>query len=1015
MSSLAELYAALQTAQNNDQIVFLTQKCDELHQNPAVLFQQLDILSQCDNAFVKQQAAIGMKNVLARFWKQIAVTPEAQRVKACVLEVLVKEKSQVIVDVVLTSLEPVFMDLREHPWPELLGFAERLMGESDDNGVLMLLMKFFYMWVPAMSEQEFGGFHDGIGQLVMKAMTKGDEQLFVVAVQLFSQTVAMFQGGFSPAYVELLKMVVNAFHQALSENWGTCNVLSNWLEKVVGSCNGAFDMLEFVKMLLVILVDPKVNKEVAFHAFGPIEQAVVKHYKAIQGIVPDIVRVAMTVGACYLTDECFSEEISTAEYVLQVIGVLSEYCDSERLYEAVSPCLGSDSPGQTYVSILVMDIFLTNVPDVAVENAAFFATFLIRNMAPAQHHTIRETALYAIPKLLELLGENLNDYADSMIEACLAAIECDHAQLVFLGVRALTMVLAGVRVNQKFIGGLYEKLMVVLGRAQELQTEVLSALANLINAAEDGIKPYVEPLAKLVIEAAQVNEARSPLLKARAVEALGKLLYVAPEQMQSIAVPSMQLLMSCRDSKDGSVVSSVLIAMATMTSTSYPGIDEFLTAARDYALSELDLDHAKQLMESDAFDPEEEQNVNEVLIEVIANAMSVIDQLAIDKPAILAPKAEEALNAIVNLTQFENSIMREKAAGAIVSMIVAYKFNANVIVPSLEHMFTSFDPLSARAVFDMCEELVEKRVDMTPETLSAVFGFAMQGVTRKLECLECGRDEDEGDDVGERFDMQLMKSVFGFLDALTSMGPGVFDKEKRQAFLEAVHMNAKKSRKLETVMGTRVLGGLFEHCRAEISGLQMKILLTTVVQSLTMCDGNIRPEGLIAVRRIFDSDPSVFASDVAKILEIVVKILGMENEGQAFYRKTVAAASSVLFTILRIQPSGFNMELLKPMIAVLPPRCEQANIYGSLITIFNQSKDIFGPIADVLIAGVTKTLALQDSQYKKMKLSDETSKGLVAILTYLLQTVPNAQGIMQEAAGDPVSLATVQSRLQPTA
>ena len=1009
--SLADLYAAFQTVQNNEQAAALTAQCNELHKNPEVLFQQVAILSQCDQPFVRQQAAIGMKTVLSHFWKDIAATPEAQQFKASVLEILANEKTSVVVDVVLTALEPIFMDIRNNPWPELLSFVEKLMGSSDDSICLTVLMKLFYMWIPAMTEQEFAGFHDAIGHLITKAMSKGEEPLFIVAVQLFSQTVSMFSGGFSPMFNEILKQVLSAFHMALTQNWGMCNVFANMLERVVESCNGAFDVTEFVNVLIGMMGDPAINAEVAFHVFGPIDMAVMTNFKAVKRLIPEIVRLAMTVGACYLADdECFSEEISTAEYVMQVVGVLGQYYDSEKLYEIVSSFIGTESPGQIYVSLLAIDIFLTDLPDVAVENAASFAKFLIGNLDAKQHHTLRETALYALPQLLELLGENMNDYSDAMVEACSAAIDSGHPQLVFLGTRALAMVLSRVRINQKFVGVLYEKLMAILGQVHEMQTEVLSALASLINAAEDGIKPYVEQLARVAIDAAQVSEERAPILKARAIEALGKLLYIAPEQMQAIAVQCLELLAHCRESKDGSVVTSLLISMATVTSATYPGIDEFLTIARDYALSELDLDHARQLMESDAFDPEEDQNVNAVLIEVIANAMSVIDQLAIDKPAILAPKAEDALNAIVNLTQFENSIMREKAAGAIVSMICAYGLNANVIVQSLDHMFVSFDPLSVRAAFDMCEELARKKVDMTAETLSAIFEYAMQGVTRKLDCLECGRD-DEGDDVAERFDMKLMKSVFGFLDAFAALGPAAFDAAKRQRFLEAVHNNMKKERKLETVMATKVLGGLFEHCRAEISGLQMKVLMSTVVQSLLMCDGNVRPEGLVAVRRIFDSDASAFSNDVGKIIEMVIKILDLPNEGQAFYRKTAAAASSVLFTILRIQPGALNVELLKPMLAVLPPACEQVNIYCSLVAVFEQSKDIFVPVADALVAGLARTLCLQDSPYKKMGLSDETSAKLVAILTCLLQSVPNAEGILQEAVGDPTSFAKLQARI----
>ncbi|OHS95346.1 hypothetical protein TRFO_38535 [Tritrichomonas foetus] len=1008
MAELEQLYSALSQGMDPTQI---SGRIMEIYNNPQSIFEILQIINNNENAIIRHHASVGLRKSLELNVAKIAQDPAFEQVKEMIISALLKTPEMIIRDSIIHAMAYI-LDMKV-PWPQLDSLIQNLFQDQIPIQV-ETAMKVLFIMVPNFNPQQFAVYAPTMGQQIVAAIQTNIPGLVKSGFELFSQTIPFFDQPLISPYSDILTQIFTMFHQAAVEMDDLMFFLLSIIERVIESNNGGINFEQLLQITLQFAIDPHISSEACFYIFSPIQAIIMKDQpQVIKQHVNDILKTTIFCIAKSFADECFSDSCS-GYLISNSIDTLCEYMNSDKLYKIAMELLSENSPNEIFASAIVFDRFIETAPAQAVSNSAFLIKTLIKYMTPELHHSIREASLNATSKLIELVENGLIDFFDSIIQSCIAAIDSGHDNLIISGLRTMIVTLDSIDFSSKYLEILMPKLIPLTRANMEVATYAIGPISSLIIKCERDVVPYIPEILPFIVQASQINEKTNPILKGEAIETLAKLIAVAPEETASIIQPSLQMFSECTKTEDSSIIASLLAAFSILVSAKFPGVETVIPLFLQFAIAQLDCQQQSNVIFSEGFDPEENNDQNMDIATSIQNAILVVENVARYAPEVLAPAVPNVIDQIVNYVSFPSELLRQNALSTLAALISTYKLDPNGIFSTIGEIFDEFEPAVVAAMFSFCQVLIDNNLPLQQPVVVEIFRKCIEAIEHKLSCINCemdGDDEFDDDDGNANIKLDLVNSVFKCLSAI-AMNPNFSQYMDLAKFVQACKIAVKKGNVVEVVYSTDVIGRLFETRRANFTQLILKFALNVVMESLNFCDGTHHPYPLIAIRRILLTDPSVLTQAMNAIMEKINQIIHLENSGQPFYHQTRAAAVNVILALARIQGQQFPLATYLPIIfAVLPTQYEANFIYESIVFIFNQANDIFAPVAAELIRSFAQTLAVKDSDLDKYSISQETLVNMTRILAMVLHTIPNDQEILASAITDQNSLSRLQSRL----
>ena len=1022
MNQLENLYIFLSRGENVEEV---SKVIIQIYQNPDSLFQILNILLNHEDPTIRHYASVGLKQSLNCNISNISNDPAFDQIKEMILNSLMKEPAMIIRDSIIHAIS-VIIDKKVN-WPQFEQFITNLFQTNQPINVETAL-KLLYIYVPYFSVEHFNSSCQVIAQQITTAISSNSFPIIIAGFDLFAQIIPFFDKPLVSPFTEILSQAINTFHQLIIQMDQSLFKMQNIIEHIIEGNNGALNLSEMLGVLLQMVLDPNISPQYYFNIFSPVQTIIMSDNAVtfLKPIVGELMKAIVFVIAKSMDDECFSDD-NSGYLVSGSIETLSQYMNSDKLYNITIPLLSENSPNEVYASVIVFDRFIENAPAMAISNSSFLMKSLLKYLSPELHHSIREASLSAISKLIEVVENGLIDFFDEIIQGCIAAIHSQHEALIIASLKTLTMTLDSIDFPPRYLEILMPTLIPLTQSTVEISTYSIGPISSLIIKCEKEFIPYIDSVLPFIIQGTQVNEKSNPILKGEAIETLAKLISVAPEQTAPIIQQSLQLFSETMNTDDSSIISSLLAAFSILVSSKIPNIENFIPGFLQFSISQLDCEQQKNVIFSEGFDPDENIEQNTDIASSIQHALSVIENTAISHPEILHSFAPNLLPKIVNFASFPSELINQKALSALATLMVAYKLDPNEALQKLGDTFDEYEIITVAAMFDFCRVIIVNHLPLNQENVNQIFNRSLQAINHKLPCVECGYYDDKGkykdddefdedvdfdnDDGNANVKIDLVKAVFQCLSAIATNYPAIFKVTK---FVDSCRRAIKQENILEIIFSTEVFGRLIESKTAEFRSLTLKATLDIILTSLNYCDGTVEPHPLIAIRRILLSNTGMLSQLIPQITEKVNSILQIENHGQPFFRQTRSGCINVVLALFRIQGSQFPLQNYFTIIfSSLPIQYEAPFIYESIIQLFDQSMNALlqNENSAMLIRGLAITLAMKDYDLEKCEFTPEIINNVARILATAIQNVPESNQIIQSSITDQSSLDRLQNRL----
>lgn len=981
----------------------------------------IQILQSQQDEFIRFNAAIYLRKCLSIHWKSIVETNEAFMIKSQILQIYSSELNQQIKFYVLYAMS-IIIDL-EKGWPELLELA--------NSGQLSEIpcMDAYDVLVPSMDKESFYNLLPVFSQHLQGAIQTDDAGLLICGARFFAQCAARFEQPMESPFSDILSHLLEIFKN-LSVSGTDAHLLANEIEKIMRNPN-CINCEEVLNSFLNTIqqwtesVQTSTDIEEALqiyacnvpHFYTQISTLLTSSPELAQMYSVQIFQLAFNSAALSFINELdvTSDFQTNSNYLISVFDVLCQYVNGMSLYNTSIELLTDSSPGEAYITVSILKLFIEFVPESFYSNTVFFVTTLLKHVSDESHPAVREVCLQSLEELLYRLFDKLSGFETELLNAALSAINSDQVTLTVSGLKLLTAILQCIHVENDHIHQIFGKLGELL-QIPFVHTEVMSSLTALIINAQDGCDEYVEQFLPVIVNDIQVSELENPLLKSQAIEALGKLILYSPDKTQSIFIEACQTLVQFTSIADPSIQKSLLDAFGSIASSSFQEKDEVLLTAIEFATQELDLQSNLGVIIDRDFNPEEEdddqknQEFNEQLIQELEAAIYFFKTSAENSPSVLQPKAISTLESLQSITMLQHPTVTRAALQAITEFIIAYGLDVSQIMYSISSLFDDAEPIIVSAMFEMCTRLIYQQIQFNEDVYSHIFKEAMKVVKKTSYCIETDGMGEEEDMNEKNAEIDLMETAYELLGNMALFVPGCFNAKE---FISAANKNFKNKCTTDVILSTDVLGRIFQTSAQSAGSLGLKAIHRIIFGALDLCDGNMIPAPLEAMRRILDTDFHFVADQIAIIYTVIDQILQKEDQGQPYIKETRSAASSILWSLWRIEGENFDVNKYLPnMISTLPPKYDAGNILSSLISFFQQFSELFSSFIPQILVGVAQILSQKDIELEKLEIPDDVFHNTIIFFSQI-HLAEGAQEILSNSfQGSQKALIRALSRIE---
>ncbi|KAH0796042.1 importin-4 isoform X1 [Histomonas meleagridis] len=985
MSSLEEIFSKLQTATDNETVEQITQIIMNAYSDPMTIFPLIELLCTNQNPFVRHQSSIGIKQMLEKHWRTYCMTPHGEQIKIALLNALSKESIFSIRHSIIYSLEPI-CQIREIPWPELDNFAIQLI-QSSNPSELEIGMSLFEVIIPYLPESFIVSNIEQICERIGFAMTLNSPELLIATIDFMTSLFQLFDPPIPEGLSQLMEKLLMVFQMSLIQNWPFAYQIAESINKTI--CTpprvSSKDLLDF---LLNLANNEAVPHELLFHIFNPINTLVSTQYKSIRKQLPALVITVIKCAAYSLQDDCFNNQ-SDLIFITDVIeGITAE--EGEDLFYTIQEILNDSSPNMSFVSLIIFQFFIDEMPGVVAENLQFFVEFIIKQYTNQQHHCIKEESLVCMQHLIRIINGGISQHTQLILRCCLDAISCDHETLVNLGLIAIAELMSTLDFPHELIPQIFNLLCSLLGKSAELQYNVLYSLTALTFASREDILPFVPQLATVFGNSANLNETVHPTLKSIGIEGLARLLCSLPNRIDTIAVPTLNLLNESTKCSDYDVLSSVITSFKLLVESQFPQIESILQNPVELAMKILSTE--LPIIQSDS------EYIPSIIV-LKSKSFSFISVCIQRFPNVFTNFVVSCTQIAISHLECNISMLQIECMNTLIILTTTYGLNPTEIIMHLSQLIDNDDPYTVSKLLSSFRKLLSfTTIEINAEQLQGIVNFSYKAMMHKLPCQYDSYDND----------IDLIRSLYKFYCMLAQRYPNYFPYDQYIS-----HGRALKKQKQfqELSFLTLPLSYLYKTFGSQLPGVAIKAMIGLIFSTISYCDGTISPLPIKAIYVFIDFDFQTSMQFLPELSHTLKMILSLENKGQPTYEETKVFAISLLF-LLAVKGCDVN-EFLALMISIIPSNMydEAVNIFNCLINLSMNKFEMFQPVLQQLFVALVKTLALSDNNLRLMKLNNEIVNGLIGLFMKLMSVVPDAQNVIPQIIGDQNDQQRLAARL----
>ncbi|OHT02265.1 hypothetical protein TRFO_30628 [Tritrichomonas foetus] len=990
MTNIAEIYSLLKIP-SNEAIARATDLLTQIYQDPNTIPQFIEILKSHPDPFVRQQATIGLKNLLHNFWHVYSRGDSAEQIIQGIIQCLQNEPIEIIRHLIIHSIYPICSH-REVSFSRILDDLYMSCIQSEEPAILDVGLRLYQIIFPHLDESTFS---ETLPQIAKRIdyIIHTKETLVITAASLITSLTEYFSSQIPDYIVKLVNLLFEVFKFYLMNNHNDVHQIANFLEKCI--ITGKFNSPKYLMILLDLANNPSISNEVLFNVFTPLSTLIIETFYELNDEFK--MKIFATIFQCTANsfqDACIDDQ-SNSIYIFDTLYFISRLMEPEMILQALCIYISSQlqkpivSPDQLFpllqmpfsphqvLSLLTIQLLIDEFPGYIAEILPVVIEFLTQQSNPTFHHSLREEAMICIAHLIDVINGGLIEYSNELIQPIINAISTDHELLITNGLTAITSLLTTLEFDHSLIPIIIQQILPKLKLSFKVLTYGTLALNALVFASGSDIEPFVLPLCEHFGKIIQMNEDSYPMLKSYPAEALSRLIKNVPSISASFGPQTIEILVQCASGTDLSLVGSVLSAIGILSDSQLPNIPAALQIALQKAFEILNLEFPRVIIS------EEEEEENETLpteYEAKCQAINFINSLTKSHPEIMAQHTTvvELLANHVQCNENTTVIASMKALTTLAKLkIIDSAQVMSILMPLFEDDNMNIVIRAYRSFAKMIEN------SMPPEIIENCMKLCKTGFGDFNNFQQDGQSFEDGP--------EFLDSVFKLLAKIAQFYPN-------QAVLELILRFLRKHNPEITNLGSISLAYLY---LAPTTPDDLKQLISNmIINSIPHCKGTLPPYSLIAANMLFRSGNPAILQYCGKALGNIHSIISSKR------KDLIVSAVSLLFTLFGVMGEQFNMEFFNYMILSFPifDKNEATHVYSSLLQLYQRFPNVLNQFAPQIIAALAKTVSQARHVIVSMRLPDDVFTGIINLLKLLLEATPNSSQIISETINNQISL-----------
>lgn len=1002
---LKSLIYASNKSTNPEELTQANQSLYEFIHTPESIGAAFEIYEEQTNsentALFRQVIALTLKSILKyniEFLQQTGFDEVKQRLLAMLINTtdinLTKHLSR--------AIEPIMTSIPTN-CGEFFELAANLINTQTPDCVSRGL----YICIPLLAcvpEENAAEFYAHILPLIQGCFSTNNENILEPAAHILYLCFAFCPELDSELKQPLLNLI-EVFSQIIHTESNLVARIADELESIFMTEYPFEEMGEYYTIFLGIANDETLSVNMRQH---PIKLASVllSQDQSIREMAGDFLNVVINFGVSSI-DENLLDDQEYLTIFAEPIQILCKTCSKAQLLDTILNAIASaENLTEPYLII-----YATALTEICAEGYEVVSNKVlpILNFAVEMLQFQGENAVVTvcvIEAAFELLTEmfhhvNRNyDSAQSTVFGLIATYvqEEEIPSLQIRSVACLDTLFGATTLNPEFIQQSVELLAALTATSNKclLQT-VIEAFGSLIFSAGSQILPFAQQILEILSTAAALDNVEDIPIKAEAISSIANLVRYIDEKDQFI-----QLFVENVQSQDTSLVLSAFDAF----STAIPHLDgyaEQVNVAFQVSIGVLNTEFEYK----DSVDEEDE---NTLINRYVFAALLLCKRVTNYYGYLVEPVYEQLNSAITRI--LEKSQNNDSVLTKAVSLGNALH---SIIGKDLPDFYAEVLPiaLDSREIFckllSSISNAIHDQIDVTA-VLEATTDAALQGMKHELSFQE---DEDISN-----YDSLIGEALSNYFSAIGTVLPQLFPHYQYYQNLQSILEEANNYEKIDYIFA---LSSFFCSAHEQLELLIKKKIMELIANSLELnVEYEFPVQNITAIRRAVEFEPQGMAKFAPKLLELLHQILTGEDNGEMFYADTQAAAVSLLLVIQnQICGPNFDAQTFLPLIWKLFPVIsdgESDKAYSYLTGNCGDYPQLYGPYGTDIAIALGKTLALDDSYFMLLNLSEETFISVCTLFNNLAALNAKIPPLVEQAVADvPGGMDNINMRLQQAA
>ena len=1004
MLNLHELYLksfSWQTQPEERQLV--TDALLNFYNDPQSTLSILDFLTKEQDVNIRHAASIGLKRTIKNNWKSQLVNSQFRdMILAALINILQNETVSIIRHCLVQGMVPIFKT-EANRWPQLFELVTNLTSDTSRLDAFEFAMYLISYFAPSLAPASVSDNINFFISLCNFAFNTNDIDLIDTSCGLVAVLIRVVDDdndllALGPVFEKMIEIYSNS----LSGN-------EDYANRIASKVSFAFicDRYPFPNDAILSKLFEAVPKNPII-AFGPISQFIECSGKKLAHVLPNIIQQTLSIAGSLFVDAPL-EGNTDSMYVLYAIEAAASTMKKRATFEKLLELISTNTPQESIVSAMAISRVMHVSSEAVTKNLSTLSQFFL-NILKIPHICAKEVAADSIKEIAQLLEEGKSSIANQFIPPLLELLDCEEPSLVKHTLSALCKLFSCCDIDSSMIGIALQKLCNLLQpNSPARSSDVFDTLSSLVFSSGEDVAPYTSTLFPLILQTASLPEENDPTLKANAIESLSNILRFSTLDSNSVN-NAISLIVTSGQTNDFDVRSSVMIALSNLLAVNIPQILNFNGPIQKlvsvYINEEIEAD--PQAQEDDEFEDEDDGEIERALtgnqnqINSLTNTLLLIKNIYKLQPQLGPSNPEEWMTFCINCMNSISDDLSVAATLAALYILFRVQIIPDQFFQALQENFESDSCIIVGSCFKVISRFLENNISISEDVIKFTVEKGGKALVSKLPC------QNEEFIASDNDTLTLSMQVNRFFSVLATKIPSIFP------INEFIDHKKYVDGEFEMSQYIGVLRQYYLNFGPQIQLLKKKVIIKTFFTNLNICDFNVIPEPLIAIRNVLEREPNLIERYMNDLITFIQTLFQQEDEGQVHFWATITNAISLLCSLIKINPSNFDYALWLPhILSHLPVQgdeMEAEHIYSTLLFLIQNNQNILSQYPKEFLRIFAQTLGLKDKVFSSFHLSNETILGIIQTFMQLMQT-PGSDEVFTSSLPDQLSQERCKQRV----